>query len=139
MIHHRRMNPSTTFTIVIHSAPVSQQSLSALLFARAALEAGHGIYRLFFYGDGVHNASRLNVTPQDELDIPAAWRDLIEEHKLDAVVCIAAGLKRGLINESEAQRHEKLAYNLDPAFELSGLGQLLDAAVKSDRLVTFGG
>ncbi len=134
------MNPTTKiFSLVIQSAPDSQQSQSALLFARAVLKAGHAIYRLFFYGDGVHNATRLNVTPQDELDIPAAWQALIEEHELDAIVCIAAGLKRGLINESEAQRHDKPAYNLNPTFELSGLGQLLDAAVKSDRIVTFGG
>ena len=128
------------FTLVIHSAPASQQSSqSALLFAKAALQAGHVIYRLFFYGDGVHNATSLNVTPQDEFDIPVAWQTLIEQHTLDAVACIAAGLKRGLIDESEARRHERPAYNLNPVFELSGLGQLLDAAVKSDRVVTFGG
>lgn len=127
------------FTLVVHSAPTAAGSISALRFAEAALQAGHEIYRLFFYGDAVHNATTLNVSPQDELDIPAGWRALVTQHKLDAVACIAAALKRGLIDAGEAARYEKPAHNLHSAFELAGLGQLLDASVKSDRVITFGG
>lgn len=128
------------FTLVIQSAPVSgASSQSALRFAQAALKAGHDIYRLFFYADGVHNATRLNVPPQDEQDLPGDWQALITHHKLDAVVCIAAGLKRGIIDAGEAARYEKPGHNLHPDFEFSGLGQLLDAAVNSDRVITFGG
>jgi tRNA 2-thiouridine synthesizing protein D len=128
------------YTLVIHSPPTSSPtSRSAWMFASAVLAAGHEIYRLFFYGDGVHNASSLAVVPQDELDLPAAWRALITEHNLDAVACIAAGLKRGVLDDGEAERYERPASNLDSAFELSGLGQLVEAAVKSDRVITFGG
>ena len=127
------------FTIAIHTAPTSQQgSYSALRFAQAALAAGHEIYRLFFYADGVHNATALTVAPQDEFDIPDAWQQLIQENQLDAVVCIAAALKRGVVDGTEAARYTKPAHNLHPSFELSGLGQLLDAAVHSDRVITFG-
>lgn len=128
------------FTLVVHTAPYSADgSYSALQFARALLESGNSIYRLFFYRDGVHNATTLGVAPQDELDLPAAWRELIERHQLDAVVCIAAALKRGVLDASEARRYERPSHNLAIGFELSGLGQLLDAAVHSDRVITFGG
>ena len=127
------------FSLAIYGAPyASQASDSAYRFATAALAGGHQIYRLFFYADGVHNGTRLAAPPQDETDLPRRWRALIETHGIDSVVCIAAALRRGVINREEAQRYEHDADNLAPEFEISGLGQLVDAAVSSDRLITFG-
>jgi tRNA 2-thiouridine synthesizing protein D len=127
------------FTLVILGAPYSDSaSQSALAFAQAALDAGHSIYRLFFYANGVHNATRLAAPPQDELDLPAGWQQLIQKHQLDAVACIAAALRRGLLDSTEAQRYQKNTDNIAPEFELSGLGQLIEASALSDRVVTFG-
>jgi tRNA 2-thiouridine synthesizing protein D len=58
---------------------------------------------------------------------------------MDLVVCIAAALRRGVLNQEEAERYEKSTHNLAQEFNISGLGQLVDAAVNSDRLITFGG
>jgi tRNA 2-thiouridine synthesizing protein D len=127
-----------TFSIVVCGAPYSSQAAStALKFSEAALEAGHNIYRLFFYADGVHNASAFCIPPQDEKHIPEAWQMLIRQHDLDAVVCVASALKRGILDEGEAQRYEKGQANLLPAFTIGGLGQLIDASINSDRLVSF--
>jgi tRNA 2-thiouridine synthesizing protein D len=56
-----------------------------------------------------------------------AWSKLASEHDVDLVVCITAGLRRGV---REA--------NLAPGFRISGMGQLIEAAILADRLVTFG-
>lgn len=126
------------FTIVVQGAPyTSQASLSALHFSRAVLAAGHGIERLFFYQDGVYNASASLVPPQDELHLPRAWQSLVNEHKLDAVVCIASALKRGVLDEGEARRYDKDAITLLPGFVIGGLGLLVDAGSTCDRLVNF--
>lgn len=126
------------FSLVILGAPYSSQApVTALHFARAALASGHEIGRLFFWQDGVHNASALVVPPQDELDIPAAWRELIETQGLDAVVCVASALKRGILDEREAERYGRGAANLLPGFSIGGLGQLVDAALTSERLLSF--
>ena len=128
------------FSIVVNAAPVqSQGAETALRFAKAVLRQGHQIYRVFFYRDGVHNGTALNCQPQDEQNIPHAWAELSQEHQLDLVICIAAGARRGVINASEAKRYSHAQHNLAPEFELSGLGQLVDATLKSDRVVTFGG
>ncbi|MEK7258662.1 MAG: sulfurtransferase complex subunit TusD, partial [Pseudomonadota bacterium] len=82
-------------TIVVHSAPTSQSAWSAYHFTRAALDAGHEIYRLFFYGDGVLNNNALSVAPQGEFDLVQAWRTLIADHGLDAISCVSSALKRG--------------------------------------------
>jgi tRNA 2-thiouridine synthesizing protein D len=128
------------FTLVIHSAPYQSASAdTALRFARALLASGHELYRVFFYRDGVHNASALASPPRDEHSLPLAWQQLAREHQLDLVVCIAAAVRRGVLDENEAKRYEKPAANLAPGFELSGLGQLSEALIQSDRIITFGG
>jgi len=131
--------PAMKFALAVFSPGHAPSSRRALLFAQAALASGHEIVRLFFYQDGVHSASANVVAPQDELDVPAQWRAFITEHQLDAVVCIAAALRRGVLNAEEAQRYERPAVNLPAPWELSGLGQLHEAAQTADRLVCFGG
>lgn len=126
-------------SLVILSPPDSASAFSALEYAKAALRQGHELYRIFFYHQGVYHANALNTPQQDEVNLGRDWSDFIQQQQLDAVVCIAAGLKRGVINAAEQQRFEKPAHNLDPAFELSGLGQLVDAQKNSDRLISFGG
>jgi len=127
------------FTIVIYSAPCSSQAAtSAWQFCSALLESGHSIYRLFFYHDGVHNNSQLSVPAQDEINLPLQWAKLIQQHQIDAVSCVSSALKRGVLDATEAQRHEKNCHNLSDSAELSGLGQLIDACIASDRVVSFG-
>lgn len=127
------------FAILIHGAPYSHQaSRSGYLFTRAALEMGHEIYRVFFYHDGVYNANQSSVAPQDEADIQNEWADLGKEHQLDMVLCISSSLRRGMLDATEAERYEKPGFNVSPQFTVSGLGQLIDASINADRLITFG-
>ncbi len=126
-------------SLLIYGSPTgSQAPHTAYRYAAAALEKGHTIHRVFFYGDAVHTASSLTVTQQDETSIESLWQQLLRKHDIDPVVCIAAAVRRGLLDETEARRHEKSAFNLSSPFTLSGLGQLLEAINHSDRLITFG-
>ncbi|MBF6030370.1 sulfurtransferase complex subunit TusD [Pseudomonas sp. P115] len=127
------------FAIAVFSAAHAPSSRRALLFAQAALAGGHEIVRLFFYQDGVYAASNNIVAPQDEQDVARQWREFVSQHQLDGVVCIAAALRRGVLNSEEAARYQRSAVNLDAPWALSGLGQLHDAAQTADRLICFGG
>jgi len=127
------------FAIALYSPAHAPSSRRALLFAQAVLAGGHEIVRLFFYQDGVHSASSNVVTPQDEVDIAAQWRQFVTENQLDGVVCIAAALRRGVLNAEEADRYSRAAANLQAPWDLSGLGQLHDAVQSADRLICFGG
>jgi len=114
--------------VLVNEGPYNHQAAdTAYQFARAALAKGHKIQRVFFYNDGVNNASKLTEPPQDDRQIVNRWSKLGEEHGIDLVVCVAAGLRRGLVEE-----------NLAPGFRISGLGQLVEAGIESDRLVVFG-
>ena len=127
------------FAILINEGPYTHQaSDSAYQFAKAVLAKGHEIFRIFFYHDGVNNATRLTTPPQDDRNIVNRWSKLAEEHKLDMVVCVAAAQRRGIVDEGEAKRNGKDATNLAPGFRISVLGQLIEAGIQADRMVTFG-
>ena len=127
------------FSILVLGAPFNSQSAySAFRFTQAALTSGQSIYRVFFYQDGIHNSSALATPPQDEFNLYQAWQDLKEQYSLDFVTCIAAAARRGLIDDNEAKRHNKENSNMAPQFDLSGLGQLVEATAISDQVITFG-
>ena len=116
------------FGILVNEGPYTHEaSDTAFQFAKAALEKGHKIHRVFFYHDGVNNSTRLTEPPQDDRHIVQRWQKLAADHKLDLVVCVAAALRRGIKEE-----------NLAEGFRISGLGQLIETGIQADRLVTFG-
>lgn len=126
------------FAIALLAGPQDPAARSALQFSRAVLASGHQISRLFFYRDAVLVASHLGVQPQDEHDISTEWRQFIQDNQLDAVVCIAAALRRGVLDEAEANRWNRPAANTAAPWVLSGLGQWVDAMQTADRAITFG-
>ena len=128
------------FSLLVLGSPWSGQSGdSAWRFARALLDEGHELYRVFFYLDAVHAGSQLAVAPQGQTDPVARWAELASGSGAELALCVASAVKRGMLDNAEAERHERGAANVHPAFTLAGLGQLVDANIHSDRLVTFGG
>lgn len=116
------------FGILVNEGPFTHQaSDSAYQFAKAALEKGHEVWRVFFYHDGVNNANKLSEPQSDDRNLVKLWSELAEEHNVDLVVCVAAALRRGIKDDI-----------LAPGFRISGLGQLIEAGIVGDRLVTFG-
>ena len=127
------------FAIQVNEGPYQHQaSDTAYQFTKAALEKGHEVFRVFFYHDGVNNATRLTTPPQDDRNIVNRWSDLAEKYNLDMVVCVAAAQRRGIVDADEAKRNGKDATNLAPRFRISGLGQLIEAGIQADRLMVFG-
>ena len=127
------------FSIQVSEGPYNHEaSVTAINFIKAAVEAGHVIFRVFFYHDGVNNATRLAVPPQDDRNVVAQWSELAKENNLDMVVCIAAAQRRGIMDADEAKRQGLDADNLAEGFRISGLGQLIEAGIESDRLLVFG-
>ena len=126
-------------SILVNEGPYQHQAAdSAMQFTKAALEKGHDIFRVFFYNDGVNNGTRFGVPPQDDRNITEQWTSLAKAHEMDLVVCIAAAQRRGNLDENEAKRQGKDGNNIADGFRISGLGQLIEAGIQSDRTVIFG-
>lgn len=115
--------------LLVLGAPCSSQaSLTALRFAHAALSSGHQIYSVFFYQDGVYCA--LNETGLG--NSAESWQKLQSDHRFDLSICVGATQKRGLTLPEDGRPPQI------NGFALSGLGQLADATLQADRLLTFG-
>ncbi|MDH4262236.1 MAG: sulfurtransferase complex subunit TusD [Spirochaetia bacterium] len=115
------------FGILVLDGPYNHEAGdSAYNFIAAAMNKGHEISGVFFYNDGVLNATKLMDPPTDDRNIVKRWSELGAKG-VDIVVCIAAGKRRGIVDS-----------NLAPNIRISGLGQLVDMTLNADRMITFG-
>ena len=114
-------------SLLVQSAPVSSPNVDlALRFALAVIAAGHAVRRVFFYKDAAALANRFAESPQDEATPARAWQALAVDHGVELCVCVAAGQRRGVVDDTLAE-----------GFEIVGLGQMIEALIESDRTVTF--
>ncbi len=126
------------FTLLVTGpAYGTQQASSAWQFARALLAEGHELASVFFYREGVYNANQLTSPASDEFDLVRGWQRLHAEHGVALHICVAAALRRGITDATEAERLALPGANLQAGFSLSGLGALAEAALTCDRVVQF--
>jgi tRNA 2-thiouridine synthesizing protein D len=122
------------YAIQVNSGPGQSPSAQcAYQFIKAALAEGHEIVRMFFYHDGVYHGFGPARSPDD--GVPD-WSALAERHGIDLMLCASAAIRRGLLPPEETGwAQAKLA----AGFRLGGLGQWLEACIKADRTLVFGG
>ena len=127
------------FAIQVNSSPSHcNAGQTAYYFIKAALSQGHDIFRVFFYHDGIYHAFKYSTPPDDEQQLTTLWSDLAQHYNIDLVVCISAAQRRGLLHADEASRQDKQDNDLAAGFRISGLGQLVEATLVTDRLIVFG-
>jgi tRNA 2-thiouridine synthesizing protein D len=126
------------FVILIQGpAYGSQHAYSALRFIEAAIELGHEVSQVFFYQDGIYNASSLLCPAADELKVSARWRNLSKQN-IKLVCCVSAALRRGIADKQASHEESLLSDNLSDDFTLGGLGEFVLASQQADRVVQFG-
>jgi len=123
------------FSLAIYCSPLdAEKSETAFHFARSIISKGHQIYRVFFFSEGVLNT--VNNSP-----LSLHWQAFITSEKVEAIVCVASAKKHGIKHTSSdttAKNNKKDENELLTGFEIGGLGQLIDASIHSDRIITFG-
>ena len=127
-----------TFTLFITSSPNSTDlHAAAIAFARTALEKGHSIKRVFFYGDAVFSGLATQQPPQGQESTLALWQAFKNEFDTGLQACIANSLRRGVADLRESHRYALDAVTLAKSFELCGLGEMAEAFNDSDRVIHF--
>lgn len=125
--------------LLITAAPDQETAFNAWRFAETALAAGHELVRVFFAGAAVAHGNDLITPGRDETSLTRHWQQLQQAHGLDLVICVAAALRHGVLDADNARAWERTQTNLADGFVISGLGQLAEAQLGADRLVTFPG
>ena len=103
-------------SLIIRTAPENAHRLATVhRFIQAAIEQGHTIRQCFFQSEGVLAAAR----PEGL----AEWQQIADSTRAELLLC--------------SQAVEEHAVSLEGPFQIGGLGALVEAAVRSDRLVSF--
>ena len=123
------------FALAVYGPPVSSDAPElAWRFAVAALESGHTVSRIFFYADGVHNANSMQQPVQEQPAAHQRWLTLAERG-VSLSVCANSALRRGLLDAEYADDPARAVVRAP--FALCGLGQLVAAALRADRVISF--
>jgi tRNA 2-thiouridine synthesizing protein D len=116
---------------VITTPPNSNLTATAISIVRKALTMKMKVVGVFFYQDGVLNGSQHLALPNDEFQAHQQWQKLHQDHQLPLHLCATAAEKRGLTDDTSSSE----TTNIHSAFQLSGLGELVELNVKADRLI----
>ena len=119
------------YTLLVLTPPdLGSSARHAVGFCEALLTAGHDLDCVFFFDAGVLTLASGCEAPQDELDLRHRWATLQQEHNLTLFACVASAARFGVSTDSDAAT---------AAFTVAGLGELVEASMRSDRLLTFRG
>ena len=103
-------------SLIIRTHPEDEERLSlALRFINAAIAEGHSVRQCFFQDKGVRCA--LETHRQD------TWQQIADRTGAELLLC--------------SQAVEELGVDARAPFKIAGLGALVEAAVRSDRVVSF--
>ena len=120
-----------TLALVVTTPPNSNLTTTAVNLVKAAVEKGVTIVGVFFYQDGVLNAAKHLSIPTDEYQTLQHWQQLNREFDVPLYLCVTAAEKRGLTDEIGKNENS----NIDQAFTVSGLGELVELTCKAERVV----
>lgn len=142
------LTDSKSIAFMVTTPPHNNNTATAITIVEAALaNTTVDVLGVFFYQDGVLNASDTLSMPNDELQAIKAWRRLAETYKVPLHLCVTAGEKRGLCDEIEAEADIKdnnsknttqsqlLKTNISKNFTVAGLGELVELTVQADRFI----
>lgn len=115
--------------VLVTTPPHDNLTVTAITLIEAALLQGIDVIGVFFYQDGVINANVDVVIPNDEFQPLKRWQALHQTYKLPLHLCITAAEKRGLSDEKTT------GTNIDPAFTVAGLGELVELTASADRVL----
>lgn len=127
------------YTLLITGSPYQSKAChTALRFIHAALNKyPDSIKGVFFYEDAVLIGNQTAQPPRDEINLTKAWQEVAEQHKVPLYLCIAAAVRRGIINESESRRYQLEQHTLAELFQLEGLGTLVDLMNTTNKIIQF--
>lgn len=120
-----------TLAVVVTTPPYSHLTITALTYVEAALVAGINVIGVFFYQDGAMHANKNISIACDEYQAIAHWQRLQQQHQLPLHICITAAEKRGISCDTIDNTQ------INEAFTVSGLGELVELTTKASRLVQF--
>ncbi len=131
------MKSTILFTLIVHGEPDAASHLSAQNFIESAVELGHSIHSVFFYGDATSLCAQLTDDSQTKINTQKTWLKLSKQFNFPLQGCITTAIRRGVVDSLQAQQNG-IHSNLLDGFELDGLGVLAESIFNNHRIIEFG-
>ena len=126
------------YLLIVTGSPYgTENSSTALLFARALINYGHTLNNVFFYFNGVLNASKMVSSAEDEFNLIKGWQELSYNFKINLNICISSAYRRGVIGDEQALKIGINKGNIAHGFVCIGLSELSESFQMCDRIVQF--
>lgn len=123
-----------TFCILVSASPLKTQAhLTAMSFVETLYSQQMPIETVFFYQDAVLVANNLSTPPSDEPQIRKSWLKLAKKSGFELQTCVAASLRRGILDKQLADEYQQSAPSANSDFVMAGLGQLASAMSDSNK------
>ena len=117
-----------SLAFIITTSPLDNRTVTSINLITAALDNEVKVLGVFFYQQGVCNANKDVIIASDEFQPLKAWRNLQKKYGVPLHLCVTAAEKHGLIVEKQQE-------NIDDAFTLSGLGELVELSTQATRII----
>ena len=125
-----------SITLFITSSPFStNKHWEAQAFIREQ-HKDTPIKQVFFYADATLVCNASQKAPQGQLNTLEEWIKLSHDLNIPLKSCIANSVRRGILDETEAQRYD-LAATCAPESQLVGLGEMAEAYLNQHQVVQF--
>mgnify|MGYP000395079209 CR=1 FL=1 len=118
-----------SLALVVTTSPTANATHTAYKVVEQAIANNVDVIGVFFYQDGVLNASKYLSVASDETQVISLWQQLQLQHNIALHLCATAAEKRGLIHP------ENDTALLHSEFTLSGLGELVMLTNKASKVV----
>lgn len=126
----------TSLAVIVSTQPIDSKTNTAIEFVTAAAQQDNiELLGVFFYQDGVLNASKTLSIPSDEFQAMNRWKALHQQYDVPLYLCITAAEKRGMTDELSGAHSISDTSNINEIFTVAGLGELVELTTKADRLV----
>lgn len=113
------------FLVIVNESPWGTDlALAAYRFVSAAVESRVEVSSVFFREDGVYNALKGENSDPGTPDLADAWGELAKKSATRLLVCSSSWARRATTEHSAG-------------FEISGLAEMMELMLDSDRVVTF--
>lgn len=131
------MDAALNYTIILTQSPaLSESHTTAQRLVAELIINGDKIDRVFFYQDAAYIGLKSQIPGQGLHASFEGWLNLQQQQDFPLQICIANALRRGVIDNTEANRYEALE-TLHSGFQLCGLGEIAEACQSSDRIITL--
>ena len=117
-----------TFTFVVCAEPYKYEAMDTVLnLGESVIKKGHQILGIFFYGSGVYNIKKREITSDSMRNLPERLEQFCKANNASLTACSTwvsfIGIKKEEFLKEACQE---------------GLGALSDLVARSDKVIFFG-